>query len=329
MYDGTARRRRCVSRIGSFRRDSDFSIRMSIEVEEYRKYLRPELVSKLSNMELRARLVVEGFITGLHKSPYHGFSVEFAEHRQYMPGDDLRHVDWKVLARTDRYYIKQYEEETNLKCHLVLDASRSMEYASNGNIRKREYASYLAAALAYLMIKQQDAVGLTVYDEKVRTYFPPHATQSYLKLILKELEGLKGSNKTGTADSLNEIAERVKRRGLVVVLSDLFDEPSEVVTAFKHFRHRKHDVIVMQILDPLERSFAFGADAVFRDMETEEEIMTQPWHMATAYQREMRKFIERYKKECREHNIDYVLLDTSVPFDVALFQYLHKRTKMF
>ncbi len=302
---------------------------MPIKVEEYRKYLSPEVVSKLSNMELRARLVVEGFITGLHKSPYHGFSVEFAEHRQYMPGDDLKHIDWKVLGRTDRYYIKQYEEETNLKCYLILDASRSMDYASGGRIRKREYASYLAAALGYLMVKQQDAVGLTVYDEKVRTYLPPHATHSYLKLILKELEALKSGTKTGTARSLNEIAERVKRRGLVVVLSDLFDDSVEVMMAFKHFRHRKHEVIVMQILDPLERSFAFGTDAVFRDMETREELMTQPWHIMKSYQTEMQRFIERYKKECREHRIDFVPLDTSIPFDVALFQYLHKRTKMF
>ncbi|MEE9225485.1 MAG: DUF58 domain-containing protein [Bacteroidota bacterium] len=302
---------------------------MAIGDQEYRKYLRPEIVSKLSNMELRARLVVEGFITGLHKSPYHGFSVEFTEHRQYMPGDDLKHIDWKVLGRTDRYYIKQYEEETNLKCYLILDASRSMDYASNGNIPKREYASYLVGALAYLMIKQQDAVGLTIYDEKVRTYLPPHATHSYLKLILKELEVLQTGKKTGTVRSLNEIAERVKRRGLVVVLSDLFDDPRDVMTALKHFRHRKHEVIVMQILDPLERSFAFGRDAVFRDMETGDKLMTQPWHIMRSYQTEMRKFVERYKKECREHNIDFVLLDTSVPFDVALFQYLHKRTKMF
>lgn len=302
---------------------------MPVEVEEYRKYLRPETVSKLSNMELRARLVVEGFITGLHKSPYHGFSVEFAEHRPYMPGDDLKHVDWKVLGRTDRYYIKQYEEETNLKCYLILDMSRSMDFASDGQLRKREYASYLAGALAYLMVKQQDAVGLSVYDEKVRTYLPPHATQSYLKLILKELESAEGGKTTRTAKSLNEIAERVKRRGLVVIMSDLFDDPNDVMVAFKHFRHRKHEVIVMHILDPLERTFAFGADAVFRDMETDEEIMTQPWHIMKSYQTEIRKFIERYKKECREHNIDYVLLDTTVPFDVALFQYLHKRTKMF
>lgn len=296
--------------------------------DDYRKYLQPEVVAKLSNMELVARLVVEGFITGLHKSPYHGFSVEFAEHRQYMPGDEPKHIDWKIYGKTDRYYIKQFEEETNLKSYIILDASRSMAYGSNRKISKLEYASYIAAALSYLMVQQRDAVGLTVYDEKVRTFMPPHATKSYLKAILKQLELTEGSNKTGTAASLHQIAERIKRRGLVIILSDLFDKPNEVATALKHFRHKKNEVIVMQILDPLERSFAFGGDAMFKDMETSEEIMTQPWHLQKAYQEEMKKFLDYYKKECRENNIDYVLLDTTTPFDTALLQYLSKRQRL-
>lgn len=296
--------------------------------DDYRKYLQPEVVAKLSNMELVARLVVEGFITGLHKSPYHGFSVEFAEHRQYMPGDEPKHIDWKIYGKTDRYYIKQFEEETNLKSYIIVDASRSMAYASNGKMSKLEYASYVAAALSYLMVQQRDAVGLTVYDEKVRIHMPPHATKSYLKAILKQLELTEGSNKTGTAASLHQIAERIKRRGLVIILSDLFDKPNEVATALKHFRHKKNEVIVMQVLDPLERSFAFGGEAVFKDMETSEEIMTQPYHLQKAYQEEMKKFLDLYKKECRENKIDYVLLDTSTPFDTALFQYLSKRQRM-
>lgn len=296
--------------------------------DDYRKYLQPDIVAKLSNMEIVARLVVEGFITGLHKSPYHGFSVEFAEHRQYMPGDEPKHIDWKIYGKTDRYYIKQFEEETNLKSYIILDASRSMAYSSNGKLSKLEYASYIAAALSYLMVQQRDAVGLTVYDEKVRTHMPPHATKSYLKAILKQLELTEASNKTGTAASLHQIAERIKRRGLVIILSDLFDKPNEVAAAFKHFRHKKNEVIVMQILDPMERSFAFGGDAVFKDMETSEEITTQPRHLQKAYQDEMKKFLDLYKKECRENNIDYVLLDTSTPFDIALFQYLSKRQRM-
>lgn len=301
---------------------------MTTVLEDYRKYLQPEVVAKLSNMELVARLVVEGFITGLHRSPYHGFSVEFAEHRQYMPGDEIKHLDWKIYGRTDRYYVKQFEEETNLKAYIILDASRSMAFASRGHITKLEYASYIAAALAYLMVQQRDAVGLTVFDEKIRSYMPPHATKTYLKEILRQLERLEGSSTTGTAHSLHDIAERIRRRGLVIVLSDLFDRPNEVTTALKHFRHKKNEVIVMQVLDPLERSFAFGSDAVFKDMETAEELTTQPYHIQKSYQEEMRKFIEGYKRECRENNIDYLLLDTSTPFDTALLQYLSKRQRM-
>ncbi len=296
--------------------------------EEYRQYLQPHVVSKLANMELRARLVVEGFITGLHKSPYHGFSVEFAEHRQYMPGDEIKHMDWKIYGKTDRYYIKQYEEETNLKSYIVLDSSRSMDYASAGNIKKLEYAAYLAASLSYMMIKQQDAVGLAVFDEQVSSYLPPHATKGYLRQILIELQKMKASNKTGAGKSLHNVADRIKRRGLVIIISDLFDNPDEVIAALKHFRHKKNEVIDMHILDPLERSFAFGSDAMFKDMETSEQMMTQPWQIQKAYQREMASFLERYKKECRENYVDYVLMDTATPFDVALTQYLHKREQL-
>ena len=297
-------------------------------MQEALKYLQPNVVAQLANMELRARLVVEGFITGLHKSPYHGFSVEFTEHRPYMPGDEIRHIDWNAYAKTDRYYIKEFEEETNLKSYLILDASKSMDYASPGNIKKIEYASYVAAALGYLMVEQRDAVGLTVYDERIRTSLPPRATKLYLQQILRELETLKAGNKTGAAQSLHEVAERIKRRGLVVILSDLFDDARQVMTALKHFRHRGNEVIVMQVLDPLERSFAFGTDAIFRDMETSEELMTQPWHIQTAYRESLQEFLDFYKRECRENAIDYLLLDTATPFDRALFEYLNKRKRM-
>lgn len=297
--------------------------------EDYRQYLQPGVVAKLANMELRARLVVEGFITGLHKSPYHGFSVEFAEHRQYMPGDEIKHIDWKIYGKTDRYYIKQYEEETNLKAYIVLDASKSMAYASPGNITKLEYAAYLAASLSYMMIKQQDAVGVAVFDEQVTTYLPPHATKAYLRQILVALNRLQASNRTGAGKSLHQVADRIKRRGLVIVISDLFDKPDEVIAALKHFRHKKNEVIVMHVLDPLERSFAFGSDALFKDMETGEQLMTQPWQIQKAYQREFGSFLERYKRECRENYVDYVLMDTATPFDVALTEYLHKRERIY
>ncbi len=304
-------------------------------MEQALKYLQPEVVSKLANMELRARMVVEGFITGMHKSPYHGFSVEFAEHRQYMPGDEIRSIDWKVYGKTDRYYIKQYEEETNLKSHIILDASASMSFASEKwqrgdghRVSKLEYASYMVAALSYLMVQQRDAVGLTVYDACIRLTLPPHATKAYLRRILIELENLSAGNTTGTSQSLHRMAERITRRGLIIVVSDLFDDPAKVMAALKHFRHNHHDVLVMHVLDPFERSFAFGSDAVFKDLETAEELATKPYHIQRAYQREMQAFLERYKRECRENNIDYILLDTEMPFDTALFQYLNKRKKI-
>jgi uncharacterized protein (DUF58 family) len=280
-------------------------------------------------MELRARLVVEGFITGLHKSPYHGFSVEFAEHRQYMPGDDVKHMDWKIYGRTDRYYIKQYEEETNLKAYILLDTSKSMEYSSGGDVTKLQFASYLAASLSYMMIKQQDAVGLALFDEQVNSYLPPHATSGYLREILVALESARPGNRTGAAKSLHQIADRIKRRGLVIVISDLLDDPATVITALKHFRHKKNEVLVMHVLDPMERDFAFGAPSLFQDLETGEKMTTQPLLIQRAYREAMAAFLQRYRKECMENRIDYVLLDTATPFDVALTRYLSKREKMY
>ncbi|MBI2427840.1 MAG: DUF58 domain-containing protein [Ignavibacteriales bacterium] len=303
-------------------------------MQQQLKYLQPDVVSKLANMELRARLVVEGFITGLHKSPYHGFSVEFAEHRQYMPGDEIRRIDWRVYGKTDRFYVKQFEEETNLKSYIVIDTSASMRFASEidkkgtKRISKIEYASFIAASLSYLMVQQRDAVGLMLYDSNIRTTIPPHATKQHLRRVLVELEKVRPSQSTNSASALHQLADRISRRGLVIVVSDLFDDPDKVVAALKHFRHDNHEVLVMHILDPLERSFAFGTDAVFKDVETGEMVTTQPYHIQKAYQEAMKDFIERYKRECRENMIDYVLLDTATPFDVALLNYLNKRQRI-
>jgi uncharacterized protein (DUF58 family) len=297
-------------------------------MDNYSIYLDPDAVSKLANMELRARLVVEGFITGLHKSPFHGFSVEFAQHRQYMPGDETRYIDWNVFGKTDKFFIKQFEEETNLKSFILMDISKSMDYGSENHIKKIEYASYLASSLAYLLIKQRDAVGLITYDEDIKTYIPPHATKSYLKLILKELSEIKPEKKTFTSESLDKIAEQIKRRSLIMIFSDFFDDPQKVLSTLKHFRHNHHEIIVFQILDPMEMDFAFGKDAIFKDMESKEELTTQPFHLQKAYQKEMKKFLDFYKKECLMNQIDYVLLDTKTPFDVALMNYLRKRSKL-
>lgn len=300
---------------------------MAKEVQDYRRFLQPETVSKLANMNLVARLVVEGFITGLHKSPYHGFSVEFAEHRQYMPGDDTRHIDWKVYAKTDRYYVKQFEEETNLKSYLLVDASASMGFASH-KINKLQYATYLAAGLSYLMLKQRDSVGLITFDQKIRKFLPPRSVNTYLSLILQELQRTKSRSKTNVSKTFHQLAERMHRRGLVIIFSDLLDDPHEVMAGLKHFRHKKHEVIVFHILDPFERNFDFTQDAVFQDMETGEKLATQPWHIRGEYRHLMSEFIDTYKKQCRENRIDYVLMDTGEDFDRALLQYLLKRKRI-
>ncbi|NUM79289.1 DUF58 domain-containing protein [bacterium] len=294
---------------------------------DYEKYLKPEIIAKLSNLEIKARLVVEGFITGLHKSPYHGFSVEFAEHRQYMPGDEIRSIDWKVYGRTSRYYVKRYEEETNLKAYVILDTSGSMGFTSAA-MTKLEYGACLAASLSYLMIHQRDAVGLTLFDTKITKFLPPRSTLSYLKTIQESLAHSHTSDETEISPVLHEIAERIKRRGLIILISDLFDDPEKVLTGLKHFRHRGHEVIVFQILDPQEREFAYSGDVIFEDMETKERIQTQPWHIRSNYREQMRLFLDRYRKECRENNIDHVLLDTRTPYDTALLEYLTKRKKM-
>ena len=293
----------------------------------YRKYLHPDVVSRLANMDLRARLVVEGFIIGLHKSPYHGFSVEFSEHRQYMPGDALKHIDWKVYGKTGRFYVKQFEEETNLKAYILLDSSASMGYKS-GRISKLTYASYLAAALSYLMLQQQDSVGLVTFDQKIRRYLPPRAVSNYLHVLLAELDKLRSGNETNVSQTFHELAERIKRRGLIIVLSDLLDDPMRVLSGLKHFRHRKHEVIVFHILDPMERQFNFKGETIFQDMETGEEISTQAWHIRREYREQMADFIDTYKRHCLENRIDYVLIDTSEPFDKALFNYLVKRKRL-
>ena len=297
-------------------------------MDDYKKYLRPENIAKLDNIELKARLVVEGFITGLHRSPYHGFSVEFAEHRQYRPGDEIRHLDWKVFGRSEKYYIKQYEEETNLRSMIIVDSSASMKYASKGNISKFEYATYLSAALAYMLMNQRDSVGLSLYDTEIKSFFPPSSKRSYLNQLLMALDTTVPSNLTGTAVALNEIAERIRRRGLVVVISDFFDDISSVVKALSHFRHKNHDVIVFQLLDPRETDFKFGPAATIVDMETAEEMMTQPYQIQKSYSEAMSNFLNNFRRSCRNLNIDYNLILTSDSFDKALKEFIAKRSRL-
>jgi uncharacterized protein (DUF58 family) len=297
-------------------------------MDDYRRFLQPEVVAQLKNIELIARMVVEGFITGLHRSPYHGFSIEFAEHRQYNPGDEIKHIDWKVFARTDKYFVKQFEEETNLRCVIAIDKSASMRYSSKNHISKFEYTAYLAASLAYLLMKQRDAVGLALYDETLHKYLPPRSKVSYISEILKTIDQTYPSDKTGTAKALNQLAEKMNRRGLVIIFSDFFDEPDSVLNALKHFRHKKHEVIAFQILDPSEIDFKFSGSVLFKDIETNEFIQTQPVQLRKFYRDKIEDFINYIKKECFERNIDFNLIRTDEPYDKALRQYLTKRAKL-
>ncbi len=297
-------------------------------MEDYRKYLQPKVVAQLKNIELIARLVVEGFIIGLHRSPYHGFSVEFSEHRQYNPGDEIKYIDWKVYARTDKFFVKQFEQETNLRSIIAIDKSASMKFASKGNISKFEYSAYLAASISYLLMNQRDAVGLALYDNTLRSYLPPRSKKSYINEILRIIGETTPSDKTGTAFSLNQLAEKIFRRGLVVILSDFFDDPKSILTALKHFRHKKHEVIAFQILDPLEIEFRFGSSATIKDLETNETIQTQPFQIQRSYRELVNNFINYITKECFEHNIDFVTIRTDEPFDIALKRYLTKRAML-
>ena len=288
-------------------------------------------------MEMRARLIVEGFITGLHKSPYHGFSVEFAEHRPYNPGDELRHVDWKVFAKTDRHYLKQYEEETNLRHYVVLDTSPSMRYKYASGLSKLEYGSYLAAALHVLMVKQRDATGLIGFDDSVHTLIRPKSTHSLLRQILVTLEHFnqapETNKRTSAAAVLNEVAERITRRSLVVVITDLFENISEhdaLLKALRHLRYRGHEILVFHVLESAtERNFQFpDVPMVFRDMETGEEISLQPAQLKENYAEAVQAFSERFRRQCLGYNIDFIEIDTAEPYDTALLAYLNKRKKL-
>ncbi|MBA4250717.1 MAG: DUF58 domain-containing protein [Chlorobiaceae bacterium] len=265
---------------------------------------------------------------GLHKSPYHGFSIEFSQHRQYMQGDAIKDIDWKVYGKTDRFFIKQYEEETNLKSYILLDVSNSMSFSSEGQISKFEYAKLLTAALSYIMIKQNDAVGVAFYSDTIEKYLPPKASDIYLREIVSHLINAKTNMKTDTVKALSLVAEKIKRKGLVIIISDFFDDVKSVLTSLKHFRFMKNEVIVFQILDPLERSFAFGRDAIFKDLESAEEMTTQSIQVQRAYKEAMTDFIALIKNECVNNGIEYNLIETSQSFDKALYSYLQKRIKL-
>ena len=289
-------------------------------------YLDPEALSRLKNLSLAARRVVEGYFAGLHKSPHKGFSIEFAEHREYTPGMDPRHVDWRVLGRRDKLYVKQYEEETSLRCHLLLDKSASMGYKSDGTpLSKLQYASFLAASLAYLIAGQHDAAGLVTVDTAVRDRIPPRQGPGHLRTLMEKLEQTEPGGETALSGTFHQLAEMLKRRSLVVVLSDLFDDPEALVGALKHFRHKKHEVLVFQILDPAEVNFPFDDITRIEDMETSREVTSDTRAFRRAYLDELARFLDVIRDGCRAAQIDYAVAQTDQRFDLFLGAYLARR----
>lgn len=290
-----------------------------------RGYFDPLVLAKISTMSLRARHVVEGLLSGLHESPYRGYSVEFAEHREYTPGDEIRRIDWKAYGKFDRYFIKEYEEETNLRAYLLVDASASMDYGSQG-ITKFDYACYLAVSLAYLMLRQGDYVGLVTFGSQIQRYIPPRSGMKHMQALSTHLEQTQPEGETHLDQVLGEIAGKLTKRGMIIVISDLFDTSEAIMRALKYFRHRRNEVMVFHLLDHNELEFPFDRLTVFEDIEnTALRVLSEPRTIRQAYLEQMQSFIDQYRRDCRRELIDYNLFPTTAPLDIALTRYLARR----
>jgi len=295
-------------------------------VENYQKYLDPTVLARLERFRLTARRSVEGYVSGVHHSTDRGASIEFAEHRDYAPGDDLRYLDWKVFGRTDKYYLKQFEEETNLVCYVLLDTSRSMQYRSAGAAEsKLDYARRLAATLVYLVLRQQDSVSLVTFDEAVRTRVTPSGNPSHLKQILEVMDEASAENKTATGAVFHELAERFKRRGIVVVISDLLDNVDAMLGGLAHFRHRRHEVILWHVMDPAEMDFPFDETTLFHGLEREPDVLADGRALRKAYLRQLSDFLRRLQQGCRAHRMDYAAMRTDRGVDAAISAFLGSR----
>ncbi|MBM3225539.1 MAG: DUF58 domain-containing protein [Candidatus Tectomicrobia bacterium] len=290
-----------------------------------RSYFDPLVLAKIATMSLRARHVVEGLLSGLHDSPYRGYSVEFAEHREYVPGDEIRRIDWKAYGKFNRYFIKEYEEETNLRAYILVDASASMAYGS-AELSKFDYSCYLAASLAYLMLHQGDDVGLVTFGAQVQRYIPPRGGVQHMRTLAQQLEATRPEGKTHLDQVLRELAGKLTRRGLIIVISDLFDDPDVVMRALRYFRHRRNEVMVFHVLDKNELEFPFQRLTVFEDIEDAAvRILSEPRTIRAAYVQQLEAFLTEYQRACRRETIDYQLFPTTTPLDVALTRYLARR----
>lgn len=302
--------------------------------------LSPDIITQLAPLEMKARHIVEGFITGIHKSPYYGFSVEFAEHRPYNAGDELRHVDWKVYGKSERFYVKQFEEETNLRCHVLLDISTSMRFKYYADWDKLRYGTHLAAALIHLMNKQRDACGLITFDEEIRELIPPKATQSHIRLLYSKLEQFLNRpdskplmKKTASADVLHQLADRLGKRSMLVIITDLFENTKQneaLIESLKHLRHRKHDIILLNIHEKrVERDLDLpDKKFVLTDMETGAKMDVMPIQLRDKYKQKMAEHVQQFKIACNEHQIDFFEVDTQEPFDRSLLAFLNRRRRI-
>lgn len=293
------------------------------------KYFQPEILSKISRLELRARHVVEGFVSGMHKSPYKGFSVEFASHRSYVPGDDIRHIDWRVYGKADRYFVKEYEAETNLRTHLLLDCSGSMGYPQHpgtGRMTKWDYAATLAASLAHLLLYQQDGVGLTLFDTQIRQQLPVTTSRASIHAIAATIEANTPQNKTDLKLLFRLLAGSIPRRGMVVILSDLLTDVDDILRGLQRFRYDQHDVLVLHVLDHDELEFPFADRTLFLGLEEIDlEVLTDPQSLRGSYLEAVQAFIRKVRKACLDHKIDYALISTADGIDVALTTFLATR----
>jgi len=300
------------------------------QTTDYRKYLNPRTLARISGLDLRARLIVEGLMTGMHRSPYQGASVEFAQHRPYVFGDDIRHVDWKVLGKTDRVYLKQYIEETNLHLICVVDASESMGYGtieSDGKTwTKYDHATAIAASLSYMAIQQQDSVGLAVFDNQLKKYLKPSNSPAQWKTITHELTLVPRTAKTGTGHVLDQLAEKLTHRSLIVVLSDFFDDIEGIKKGLTHLRYKKHEMMVFQVLDPMEVEFPFEDVTLFKGLEGLGELLTEPRALREGYLEQLNQFTDQMKKLCRGMHVDFQRMNSGEPLDVALSSFLATRS---
>lgn len=292
------------------------------------KFFDPDGLSKLGNLELIARQVVEGFLTGRHRSPYHGFSVEYLDHRPYTPGDEIRALDWKILAKTDKYHVKLFEDETNLRAYILLDCSRSMDFKQGGKVTKLQWGSYLAAALTHILLRQNDAVGLVLFDNSVRTYLPPKARPTQFRRVLEILEPEAATSDTDVGKVLNEVAERIKRRGLVILISDLIDDVDKIAHGLGHFRHDRHEVLVFHVLDDAELNFPYDRLTRFKDMEGAGRVVANAKSLRNRYLTRIGQWLEGVQAACFERDVSYLLANTNEGYDQFLAAYLEKRSRI-